>query len=88
MSREWISVDERLPELNNEDIYEGSKFCFSDHVLVYLREAFWETGSHYVIAYLELDSYQEQPSWWNEYGTKLDDYVVAWMPFPEPPEKE
>lgn len=74
---QWISVEERLPETDNEVlttyIVNGNK-----------KKRYVETSRYY--------DNEEEGFWssvWDEFrvsGTRIE--VIAWMPLPEPPKEE
>lgn len=76
---EWISVDDRLPEVGDlcllyKTYPEGSVFhCRADH---FKRNFILIGGLRYDNIFV---SYE------NQYSNKGLDYITHWMPLPEPP---
>ena len=88
MSKEWISVKERLPEMHSEIAeVDGEKWTFmrSDFVLVFVPESPCE-GCVFV-GHTGVD--KNGLVWVKDDGCDLSDMpelVTHWMPIPELPE--
>jgi hypothetical protein len=69
---EWISVDERLPDMH--EVYKGSPLT-SGYLLIF-------NGSNVTIGEYEQTFSKRKPRWRSHYGVIS---VTHWMPFPHGP---
>lgn len=88
LEQDWISVTERLPEVNEE--------AYSNNVLVSLKATTWDIDKCQMVHITNIAFYDENAissdsrymdteGWVLQVGNTLSmDEVIAWMPLPEP----
>lgn len=81
---DWISVNDRLPDLFKAVCSDGSKFFASEDVLAFCVDNYGEKRQ--IVACFEKDDTGCLYTGWLEAseGTQLSS-VTHWMPLPEPP---
>lgn len=73
--REWIPVEQRLPELHKEQINGGDYVMISDPVLA-------TDGNAVAVLQYEIDD--ESVSGWVYDGMECERKITHWMPMPDP----
>jgi len=76
MDKQWISVDERIPEMRKP--YGSAPFLESERVLA--------TNGHYVFIAKFAETYRQRKKRWEDHTGRVAD-VTHWMPLPEPPKE-
>jgi len=71
---EWISVDERLPEMRKP--YTSAPYMESEQVLA--------TNGHYSFIAKYADTYTQKKRRWEDHSGRVA-HVTHWMPLPTPP---
>ena len=74
---EWISVEERLPELKHKD---DSGRLYSDYVLVVI--------DYNALRSVTIDEYNQTKSTKRKHWAEHNKNITHWMPLPEPPTTE